>query len=162
MTIVTCAHAKKSLNLKMKNTEACSSSTPPTPCSTPPADPLDMKCVYLLVDPKRRTYIGATVDLRRRLRQHNCEITGGARRTSRISKTGMLWQIAIVVCGFSEWRDALRFESAWRRACRRPRGFGVEWRTRALEALMRKERWSSTSPLAVDVPLTIHTFTSAE
>lgn len=38
--------------------------------------------VYLLTDPaRRRTYIGATIDVRRRLRQHNGEICGGARAT---------------------------------------------------------------------------------
>ena len=108
-------------------------------------------CVYLLVDPRNRTYIGATVDLRRRLRQHNGELVGGARRTS-----AGTWSVALYVSGFHEWRDALRFEYAWRRACRRPRGVGVAWRQRALATLMQRERWSSTSPLAATVPLVVH------
>ena len=37
-----------------------------------------MSYVYLLVSTKGNTYVGATVDLNRRLRQHNKEIKGGA------------------------------------------------------------------------------------
>lgn len=113
-------------------------------------------CVYLLCDANGRTYIGATVDLRRRLRQHNGELVGGARRTSRPGSCGS-WRVSAVVAGFDQWRDALRFEYAWRRTCRRPRGFGVAWRMRGLQALMAKPRWSSTSPLASTVPLVVHT-----
>ena len=36
--------------------------------------------VYLL-QYKNNTYVGATVDVNRRLRQHNCEIKGGAMGT---------------------------------------------------------------------------------
>ena len=42
--------------------------------------------VYLLVSSDSGTYVGATVDLNRRLRQHNKEIKGGAKYTS--SKIG--------------------------------------------------------------------------
>jgi len=42
----------------------------------------DNYCVYMLVScDKKRTYIGCTNNLKRRLRQHNGEITGGARAT---------------------------------------------------------------------------------
>ena len=37
--------------------------------------------VYLLVSSTGATYVGATVDLNRRLRQHNKEIKGGAHAT---------------------------------------------------------------------------------
>ena len=40
-----------------------------------------MSYVYLLVSTKGNTYVGATVDLNRRLRQHNKEIKGGAHAT---------------------------------------------------------------------------------
>ena len=38
--------------------------------------------VYFIEATNGRTYIGATVDLDKRIRQHNCEIKGGAVATS--------------------------------------------------------------------------------
>ena len=42
-----------------------------------------MSFVYLLQSSDGATYVGATVNLERRLRQHNKELVGGARATSR-------------------------------------------------------------------------------
>ena len=40
--------------------------------------------VYLLINNvHNRTYLGITNNLKRRIRQHNCEIKGGAKYTSR-------------------------------------------------------------------------------
>ncbi|KAL0020174.1 hypothetical protein WJX79_002771 [Trebouxia sp. C0005] len=68
---------------------------------------------YLLtsLDPKNkgRTYIGFTVNPRRRLRQHNGEITAGAHRTKR----GRPWDMVLVVYGFPTKVQALQFEWAW-------------------------------------------------
>ena len=41
-----------------------------------------MSYIYLLVSSDDATYVGATVDLNRRLRQHNKEIKGRAHATS--------------------------------------------------------------------------------
>eukprot|EP00775_Hariotina_reticulata_P006630 gene6630-6858_t len=68
---------------------------------------------YLLrsLDPtaRIRTYIGFTVNPRRRLRQHNGEITQGAWRTKR----GRPWEMVLVVYGFPTQVQALQFEWAW-------------------------------------------------
>lgn len=93
-------------------------------------------------------YIGATVDPRKRLRQHCGVISGGARRTR-----GKLWKFQCVISGFEEWRQALQFEWAakyYSKGCR-----GVESRQRALDTLMTMERWTSNSPLACNVDLTV-------
>ena len=112
----------------------------------------EMAFVYLLrtTDAGRaRTYVGATTNLGLRLRQHNGERSGGARQTR-----GRAWTMMMHVEGFPTWRDALRFEYAWRRiGARQVHGRGIDGRLDALGLLVARERWSSTSPPACDVPL---------
>lgn len=71
---------------------------------------------YLLCTPDRRhTYIGATVDPDRRLRQHNGELVGGAKATRRCNE----WTRAALIGPFPSQRDALQFEWMWKRRSRR-------------------------------------------
>ena len=49
-----------------------------------------------------RTYVGATVNPARRLRQHNGELAGGARATK-----GRAWTRRFLVGGFADERAAL-------------------------------------------------------
>ena len=62
--------------------------------------------VYLLVNEKGRTYIGATTNYERRLRQHNREIKGGARST----KGGGPWLMLCHLAGFRTKSEAYRWE----------------------------------------------------
>lgn len=58
--------------------------------------------LYLLYHSiKNRTYLGITNNLKRRWRQHNGEIKGGARATSSLLKFGQ-WQPVLIVSGFSK------------------------------------------------------------
>lgn len=107
--------------------------------------------VYLLRN-KNAHYIGATVDLRRRIRQHNGEICGGARRTCR---RGPGWEEVLHVSGFRTFRESLQFEFAFKRETRRWGNYTTHGRKFALEKLMRKERWTMNSPSALEVPLTM-------
>jgi len=67
--------------------------------------------VYCLALPRsQRTYVGVTNDLTRRLRQHNGDITGGARYTSMRAASSPRWAVAFTVCGFATRGDALSFE----------------------------------------------------
>lgn len=69
--------------------------------------------VYLLESSCRRaTYVGATVNLDRRLRQHNKELVGGAHATGVKVARGQTWHRACHVTGFPTWQAALQFE--WR------------------------------------------------
>ena len=58
------------------------------------------------------TYVGATVNLERRLRQHNKEIKGGAKATGKKVAHGTSWNRVLHVQGFPDWQAALQFE--WR------------------------------------------------
>ena len=112
--------------------------------------------VYLLESTDHATYVGATVDLDRRLRQHNKEIKGGAVATSNKVVKGQEWKRVCHVEGFPTWNEALKFEYAWRRVHRAARcNYVKSGRLESLHLLMQRERWSSRSPLAKDVPLTV-------
>ena len=75
--------------------------------------------VYLLVSSDGATYVGATVDLDHRLRQHNKEIKGGAHATSIKVDGGEIWVRAAHVSGFPDWRSALQFEWRWKQLSRK-------------------------------------------
>ena len=76
--------------------------------------------VYLLVSSDNAaTYVGATVDLNHRLRQHNKEIKGGAHATSVKVGQGKTWRRACYVSGFPDWQAALQFEWRWKQLGRK-------------------------------------------
>ena len=68
--------------------------------------------VYILMSSDNSTYVGATVDLDRRLRQHNKEIKGGAFATGAKVSNGQIWVRVAHVENFPDWQAALQFE--WR------------------------------------------------
>ena len=98
--------------------------------------------VYLLVSSDDATYVGATVDLDHRLRQHNKEIKGGAHATSAKVGKGHSWTRACHVAGFPDWPAALQFEWRWKHLNRQmpPKMFPLERRMRALQKLLSLER----------------------
>lgn len=96
-----------------------------------------------------RAYIGATVDLKRRLRQHNSEIVGGSFKTCGRGP----WRYMCTIEGFRTWHEALCFE--WRFQYDTKRCRSIETRKQALEFLMNRERWTKNSPLSKDVPLNV-------
>jgi len=105
--------------------------------------PRDDACVYLIEDTtSRRCYIGATLDPARRLRQHNRELVGGARRTARGT-----WRFVAVVHGLETWRHALQLEWAFKRRCARTRGWTRAKRLEALAWVLAQPRWTRGAPL---------------
>jgi structure-specific endonuclease subunit SLX1 len=98
--------------------------------------------VYLLVSTSGATYVGATVDLDHRLRQHNKEIKGGAVATSMRVLKGEKWRRHCYVSGFPTWQSALQFEWRWKQIHRKlPRTISpLENRMNALEILLSLER----------------------
>ena len=75
--------------------------------------------VYLLHSTDNSTYVGATVDLDRRLRQHNKIIKGGAHATSMKVNAGQTWERACYIEGFPDWQAALQFEWRWKQISRK-------------------------------------------
>jgi ribA/ribD-fused uncharacterized protein len=102
--------------------------------------------VYLLeAQDGKGTYIGATVDPDRRLRQHNGERVGGARRTA-----GRQWNRVLYVSGFPDWRAALQFEWAWKHVSRKTakktgKGGPIANRLVALQTLLQSEKSTKTA-----------------
>jgi len=75
--------------------------------------------VYLLVSTNGSTYIGATFDLERRLRQHNKQIKGGAYSTGIKVSKGETWSRVAYISGFPDWSSALQFEWRWKQLSRK-------------------------------------------
>jgi len=80
-------------------------------------------------------YIGATVDLGRRIEQHNTSRVGGAHRTAR---RGPGWRCTWYVDGFSSFQQSLQFEYALKRETR-AFGYTPAARSRAVRSLI--DRW---------------------
>jgi predicted GIY-YIG superfamily endonuclease len=75
--------------------------------------------VYLLLCSDNSTYVGSTIDLERRLRQHNKEIKGGAIVTGAKVSNGQIWVRVAHVENFPDWQAALQFEWRWKQLSRR-------------------------------------------
>jgi structure-specific endonuclease subunit SLX1 len=103
-----------------------------------------MSFVYFLESTANTTYIGATVDVNRRLRQHNGELAGGAHATGIQVARGEIWQRVCYVAGFPDWQAALQFEWRWKQITRKMASSGRmsprERRLRALHKLLSLDR----------------------
>ncbi len=98
--------------------------------------------VYLLLSSDNSTYVGATVDLERRLRQHNKEIKGGAHATSVKVLRGETWIRVAHIEGFPDWQSALQFEWRWKQLTRKIKikMSPIERRMIALKQLLELDR----------------------
>ena len=91
---------------------------------------------YCLVSEKGTTYVGFSTDVNRRLRQHNCELSGGAKATK-----GHTWKRICTVAGFPTQQSALQFEWKWKHLSRKAKGAtAVERRCYALCVLLNSEQ----------------------
>lgn len=89
-------------------------------------------CYMLASTDGRKTYVGATINPDRRLRQHNGEISGGARATK-----GRAWNRKFLIGGFGDESAALRFEWRWKYLTRQAPGESfIERRMHALSLLL--------------------------
>lgn len=99
--------------------------------------------VYLLESSdSKSTYVGATMNLERRLRQHNKEIKGGAHATGAKVARGESWERVCYISGFPDWSAALQFEWRWKQLSRKqsPKIPYLLRRKHALDKLLQLER----------------------
>lgn len=113
-----------------------------------------MSC-YCLQNETGKTYIGFTVDVDRRLRQHNREITGGARATAGSTD----WKRTCFVHGFPTHRDALQFEWKWKHLSRKSVGkTPLQRRLEALQKLVSLEQSTSQATPFYQFPAPLQIF----
>ena len=94
----------------------------------------------------QKTYIGATVDLEHRLRQHNKELVGGAHVTGAQVERGYKWRRVCYVTGFPTWQAALQFEWRWKNMSRKKEYVKlqpIEKRLAAMKAILALDRSTS-------------------
>lgn len=112
----------------------------------------DYLCYMITTGGYTHTYVGITHDMKNRLRQHNGEISGGAKATSRFRD----WEVAFYVTGFAEKSEVLSFE--WR--MHHPDGkrkkdrsyFGVLGRVRGLLETLIQPRFEKKAYLLHATP----------
>src|SRR5665647_808529 len=96
--------------------------------------------VYLLKSTVcNKTYIGYTIDVYRRLRQHNGELTNGAART----RKNRPWEIIFYVTGFEFERTALQYEYMAQHPPKRLRkrgNNGIANKIKIMKSLLRQEK----------------------
>ena len=114
----------------------------------------DDEWVFYIIQNKQFTYAGVSPDPVKRLRKHNGEICGGAKYTA---SKGPGWKHVCIVSGFQNKIQSMQFEWAVKHAPPRNVG-GIKSRMKKLNDVMQKERWTSKSPLASEVPLTVKYF----
>lgn len=85
---------------------------PPSSMKKPKGSlPTSSSCVYCLLSADlRKTYVGVTSDIRRRVRQHNGELMGGAKA----ARAGRPWKVVCTVEGFTTYSQACQFEWSWK------------------------------------------------
>jgi structure-specific endonuclease subunit SLX1 len=102
--------------------------------------------VYVLHHPATgHTYVGATSDVRRRLRQHNGGLVGGARYTT---AHGGGWVLAGYMHGFPTLSEAYKAEWMWKHVTQRKVSRALpplERRMQALVTMLEGVRSTSTS-----------------
>lgn len=120
---------------------------------------MSKKYICYILKLNNRTYNGSTNDIKRRLRQHNGEIVGGARATSRKKKEEK-WIPYCIVTGFKDHKEALQTE--WRikrvEGRRRPSKYsGVAGRIKGLNQIFKLERFTSNCIRTVkEMPLIVY------
>ena len=113
--------------------------------------------VCYIIENRGYTYVGVSNNAAKRLRAHNGEIKGGAKYTT---SKGSGWKHICIISGFPTKIESMQFEWALKHVPPRNAG-GISNRIKKLFILCNKEQWTSNSPLAETIPLTIEWINSS-
>jgi putative endonuclease len=91
--------------------------------------------VYCLESSQGATYVGATTDPYRRLRQHSGLLSGGARYTTGRVSRGETWRLHCFVGPFGK-KEALQFEWRWKWYSKKESGTPLQRREKAVQNLL--------------------------
>jgi len=97
------------------------------------------------------SYVGMTNDFFRRWRQHNQEIQGGAKCTSRRCE----WYPICIIDGFQTMKEAMQCEWSLKHYLKK-KFKGPKGRIQRLSALFQRGIWTSKSPFINQQNLTIY------
>ena len=109
-----------------------------------------MYLVYILKS-DNYSYVGMTNNFFKRWRQHNKEIKGGAKYTSKRSE----WYPICIIDGFETMKEAMQCEWSLKHYMKQ-KFKGPEGRIHRLTNLLNRGIWTSKSPLIKDQNLTIY------
>ena len=113
-------------------------------------------CYILGNDDNMKTYNGFTVDINRRIRQHNGQLKGGAKATKGVST----WSVLAYITGFPNNINALQCE--WRikypeNKKRNKSLTGPEGRIKGLNMVLGLDKWTGNSTIDnKDMVLTVY------
>ncbi len=114
-------------------------------------------CYTIKSESNSITYVGKTNDMHRRIRQHNGELQGGAKKTSGKGP----WTPFIVVKGFHWEHHCLQFEWAlqhpWDKKLKKKISVrGIGGRCKSLEHTLAKDKFTSSAPKSTKFTLQVH------
>jgi len=109
-----------------------------------------MTYVVYIIKSGSRSYVGMTNNFLRRIRQHNGEIKGGAKYTT---KHGSQWYPVCIIDGFLSMKEACQCEWSIKH---HKKQYGCQGRISNLQHLWDRGYWTSKSPQLKDQLLTIY------
>lgn len=107
--------------------------------------------VYILKS-DNLTYVGMTNDFFKRWRQHNKEIKGGAKYTSKREE----WYPICIIDGFETMNESMQCEWAVKHKKKKKHKYAPVRRILNLNLLLQQSQWTSKSPKVKDQNLTIY------
>lgn len=105
-----------------------------------------IKCKYFIYllksETASRTYIGYSVNVFRRLKQHNGILSGGAKKTQK----GRPWKLIMFVSGFNYEKTAYQYEFCIQHPPKGTKRRGILNQMKIMKRLLRKDKICKTAP----------------